>query len=519
VLLDVPLPAGSWQMAAEPLAGWQRATPFVSAEFLLGSLLSVVLAGLVFHALHVGQALDQEVRERIHTEASLRQANRALQLLLRANSAVVRATDEQALLEDICRVAVDVAGYPLAWVGRAEHDERSTVTTVAAAGATEGFLDQISVRWNDEPEGRGTVGNAIRTRRAAIARDLATNPDFAPWRNALEGRNFATAIGVPIMEDENVYGALVVYATEADAFDTTEVGLLEDLGRNISHGMAAIRARAERAVAIQALEAGRAELEDRVAERTSELVAARDVALSADRAKSAFLANMSHELRTPLNSIIGFTGILLQGLAGPLNGEQRKQLTMVQSSGRHLLALISDVLDLSKIEAGRLKVARDPFDLAAAIDHVVHAIRPQAERKGLSLTLDVADGLRTMTGDRRRVEQVLMNLLSNAVKFTDAGGVTVRARAADGRACVDVSDTGIGIDPANYDRLFRPFSQIDAGLARKHEGTGLGLSICRHLMDLMGGTISVGSRPGIGSTFSLTIPLAPSGAAAATDAS
>ena len=252
-----------------------------------------------------------------------------------------------------------------------------------------------------------------------------------------------------------------------------------------------------------------ATLEQRVAERTAELATAKDCAESADRMKSAFLATMSHELRTPLNSIIGFTGILLQELAGPLNEEQTKQLRMVQASSRHLLALINDVLDISKIEAGQLAVERAAFDLRTSIEKVVCAVTPAAEQRGLYLRLDIAAEVGTVVSDRRRVEQVLMNLLGNAVKFTGTGGITVSCAIADAVTVTSVRDTGIGISVENIPRLFRPFEQIDTGLSRQHEGTGLGLSICKRLLGLMGGTISVESEPGAGSVFTFRLPMEP----------
>ena len=239
----------------------------------------------------------------------------------------------------------------------------------------------------------------------------------------------------------------------------------------------------------------------------------RERAEAADHIKSAFLATMSHELRTPLNSIVGFTGILLQGLAGPLNPEQNKQLDMVRSSARHLLALVNDVLDISKIEAGQFEVELAPFDIRESIDKAVSLVGPQAAAKKLDLRIQIAPDLRLVAGDARRFGQILINLLSNAVKFTDRGGVTLSADASDA-VRVRITDTGIGIRAGDIPLLFQPFRQIESGLARTHEGTGLGLAICRRLAELMGGGIAVESEWGKGSTFTVMLPLNTDGAAA-----
>ena len=254
-------------------------------------------------------------------------------------------------------------------------------------------------------------------------------------------------------------------------------------------------------------------------ERTNALSEAKHRAESADRLKSAFLATMSHELRTPLNSIIGFTGIVLQGLAGPLNAEQTKQLTMVRVSARHLLSLINDILDLSKIEAGQLEVSCEPFDLRASIDRVVSLVRPLAESKGLALNVLVAPDVGMAVNDQRRLEQILLNLLTNSVKFSERGEVALGvemipgpAAGADGspvpqRLRVSVSDTGIGIKPEDLAALFQPFRQVDNTLTRAQEGTGLGLAICRRLAELMQGELHAESQWGRGSVFTLTIPV------------
>jgi PAS domain S-box-containing protein len=249
------------------------------------------------------------------------------------------------------------------------------------------------------------------------------------------------------------------------------------------------------------------ELEGRIAARTEELAAAMIKAQESDRLKSVFLATMSHELRTPLNSIIGFTGVILQGLAGPLTEEQTKQLNMIRDSARHLLALINDVLDISKIEAGQLKILKAPFDIRQAVESALRVVQPLAQKRNLQLETSIGPGVGLINGDRRRVEQVLINLVNNAVKFTERGTVRLECQIKDRWLETVVHDDGIGIKPEDMNKLFRPFQQIDTGLTRSHEGTGLGLAICKRLVTAMGGEITVESQWGIGSTFKFTLPV------------
>lgn len=249
-------------------------------------------------------------------------------------------------------------------------------------------------------------------------------------------------------------------------------------------------------------------IEDMSDEREAEeqLRQAMEQAQAADRIKSAFLATMSHELRTPLNSIIGFTGIMLQGLTGPLNPEQHKQMSMVQASSRHLLSLINDVLDISKIEAGQLTLANSPFDLKDSLEKLVKLVAPLAEKKAVALQADLPDIDWTISADQRRVEQVVLNLLNNAIKFTESGEVQLACRDNGDTLTLSFTDTGIGIRQEDIAGLFQPFHQLDSGLARKREGTGLGLSICKKILDMMGGSIEVQSSLGTGSTFTVHLP-------------
>ena len=241
--------------------------------------------------------------------------------------------------------------------------------------------------------------------------------------------------------------------------------------------------------------------------KVEELKVAVAKAESADKLKSAFLATMSHELRTPLNSIIGFTGILLQKLVGPLSGEQEKQLKMVQSSALHLLNLINDVLDISKIEADQVTIANEEFEINQVFSQCIEKIQTLAKTKGLKLTKNIEHEPLNLVTDKRRVEQILINLLNNAVKFTESGEVVLKSKLDGQHLRISIKDTGIGISPENVHTLFMPFKQIDSGLTRKYEGTGLGLSICKRLVELLGGSIWVESEIGMGSEFIFTLPI------------
>jgi protein-histidine pros-kinase len=231
---------------------------------------------------------------------------------------------------------------------------------------------------------------------------------------------------------------------------------------------------------------------------------------NANQAKDNFLASMSHELRTPLNAIIGFTGTLLMKLPGPLNADQEKQLRTVQASGRHLLALINDLLDVAKIEAGKVELHLEPVDCGEVIEEVAASLRPLAENKHLHLTVTIADGLTVMHTDRRALNQIVINLANNAIKFTEQGGIDIRLerREIDGRKNVTVSikDSGIGIRPEDQAKLFTAFARVDVSGRQAREGTGLGLHLSQKLAEALGGDITLHSEHGKGSIFTLTLP-------------
>jgi signal transduction histidine kinase len=227
---------------------------------------------------------------------------------------------------------------------------------------------------------------------------------------------------------------------------------------------------------------------------------------AASRHKSEFLATMSHELRTPLNAIIGFSQVLKEQMYGPLNEKQADYVDDVLSSGQHLLNLINDILDLAKVEAGRMELQPSTFELPELLENAASMVRERATRQGIGLIVATDRSVGAMEGDERKVKQILFNLLSNAVKFTPGGGkVTLAASAADGQVQISVHDTGVGISVEDQTRIFEEFYQV--GASRTQEGTGLGLALTMRLVELHHGQLSVESEPGVGSTFTVTLPL------------
>jgi PAS domain S-box-containing protein len=328
------------------------------------------------------------------------------------------------------------------------------------------------------------------------AQDLFVHPEMRHEmvRRALESDGFVQCEVEYRRRDGSSFPAnLYVRALRDGGGGTILEGFVEDI--------------TERKQAEEALREARNVLERRVEERTAELSAANERLTELDRLKSQFLASMSHELRTPLNSIIGFTSLLRRGLTGPVNDEQVKQLGIVHSSAAHLLGLINDLLDVSRIEAGRAELQHEPYDFVEVVNEVALILQPMADRKGLKVIVDLAQPEIPMRGDRKRAFQVLLNLVNNALKFTEQGSVQIAAAGSGGMLRVEVSDTGIGIKPEQLEMLFEAFRQVDGSAKRVYEGTGLGLYLCRKLLTLMGGEIHAESIYRKGSRFLYSMPL------------
>jgi len=798
------------------------AIPFWNTIMRLGIFLMVTYFLIFIKKLHNESEIRVQERtaELAKSNEALLKANRAHKMLSVCNQVLVRAKDESVLLHDICRVIVETGGYLMALVGYAEQDEQKTVRVMAQKGYEEDFLKTVNLTWADTEMGHGPLGTAIRTRTPSIFQDIANESKIASWREAALKRGYASAIGLPLIVNSDLLGALAIYSAEPYAFDEDEIKLLTELADGLAYGIMTLRTRTERkraektlretrdylenllnyanapiivwdpsfritrfnhafeyltgylahevigkelhtlfpeeskeesphriertlsgeywesveipifckggdirialwnsaniyaedgktllatiaqglditerkqavesllesekrykrivesttnyiytveiengkpvstrhgtgcvsvtgctseeyeadpylwyrmihgedreAVikqtdrlfsggvvqpfehriihkdgsirwvkntpvprrdkqgrliaydgliaditerkrAEEALKSAYGELEIRISERTKELEdanlelqvlnkelnlrrqEAEDAKLQAEaatKAKSDFLANMSHELRTPLNAIIGFSDMMFHGMTGKLTEQQIEYLGDIRESGELLLSLINDILDLSKVEAGKMELELSEFNIKDLIERSMVLFKEKAMQHRIKLTAEVAPDVELIEADERKIKQVIANLLSNAIKFTpDGGSVRVTARRVrsedktppqppltkggiEGGVVselrtqyselnfdmleITVEDTGIGIRHEDFDKIFQPFQQLEYILNKKYEGTGLGLTLCKRIVELHHGRIWVESEVGKGSKFTFVIPI------------
>jgi GAF domain-containing protein len=328
------------------------------------------------------------------------------------------------------------------------------------------------------PDRFSMVGRVALDGRSVHVLDMKADPDLAK----LAQGNIRTALGVPLLREGKPVGVLLVMRSTVEPFTDKQIELATTFADQ----------------AVIAIENVR--LFDEIQDKSHQLA-------EASKHKSQFLANMSHELRTPLNAILGYTELVLDGVYGEAPEKALTVLRRVESNGKHLLGLINDVLDLSKIEAGELKLSLTDYSMKDVVYSVFSAVEPLATRKKLDFKVDIPPDMPAGQGDERRLTQVLLNLVGNAIKFTDAGAVTIKAATADGSFNVAVHDTGPGISPADQTKLFQEFQQADSSITKAKGGTGLGLAISRRIIELHGGRIWVDSSPGDGSTFTFTLPI------------
>jgi signal transduction histidine kinase len=422
--------------------------------------------------------LEQKVEERTR---ALARSVRELQALGAVSQAVNSTLDLQTVLTTIVSHAVQLSGGNGGVIY--EYNEG---TSMFHLKATHGVHEEIIVmlRGAHIRLGEGAMGTAAVIHAPVQVPDmLDEHGSVLPRaRPILAQAGYRSLLAVPLLLEQQIFGGLVVYRSESGSFSTEAVNLLQAFA-------------AQSTLAIQ-----NARLFREIGEKGLQLEIA-------SKHKSQFLANMSHELRTPLNAILGYTELILDEIYGAVPESLREVLERVQQSGRHLLDLINDVLDISKMEAGQLTLALNDYSMAEVVHTVVRAVESLATEKGLALTVDLAPDLPLGKGDERRLAQVFLNLVGNAIKFTNAGAVQIQVTAADGVFTAAVIDTGPGIAEAHQQTIFEEFQQADSSSTRLKGGTGLGLAIVKRIVEMHGGRVWVESSLGKGSTFWFTLPV------------
>ena len=407
-----------------------------------------------------------------------------LRALGEVSQAVSSTLDLETVLKTIVSRAVELSGAMCGLIY--EFDEPTQEFHLRATHRMEEELVEV-LRAAPIHLGEGAAGQAAATRAPIQVVDTLDEKQYgvARVRSVLVRLGHRSVLAIPLLFEDRILGTLNIHRREPGRFPPEVVNLLQTFAT-------------QSVLAIQ-----NARLFREIEDKSQQL----DVA---SRHKSEFLANMSHELRTPLNAIIGFSEVLLERMFGEVNDKQTEYLRDILSSGQHLLSLINDILDLSKIEAGRLELELTKFYLPVTLENALILVRERATRHGIALNLAVDERLGDFVADERKIRQILLNLLSNAVKFTPEGGrVSVKAALANGSVEISVSDTGIGIAPEDQHAIFEEFRQVGSDDARKREGTGLGLTLAKKFVEMHGGQIRVESQVGKGSTFTFTLPAKP----------
>lgn len=467
-----------------------------------------------------------EIMKRMQYEQRIRELNDELMALNIASNKLINLDRRENIYKRVCLLAYEVFDLKMAWIGLVER-YNSQIKPAFFCGHEDGYLKEVTIHWNNSALGQGPSGRAIKERSPVVVNDIENDPSYEPWREKALKRGYLSSMAIPLIcARGEVVGVLNLYSGEKGYFNEERVKVVQAFANQTATVIENVRLveNLDRKVKerTEELEMTNRELQQLNMElemRRQEAEAARMMAEAANRAKSNFLANMSHELRTPLNAIIGFSEMLLRDMGGELTEKQKGYIRDIMESGTHLLSLINDILDLSKIELDMMELEYSRVDVRSLIEESLLFIKEKALKHRIELIVDIED-IPVIEGDRKRLKQVLVNLLSNAAKFTpDGGRITVKAKKFMERENlalqskdvdyveISVQDTGVGIRPEDIPKLFKPFQQLGSIYEKKQEGTGLGLALCKRIIERHQGRIYVKSELGKGSIFSFVVPV------------
>jgi signal transduction histidine kinase len=435
--------------------------------------------------------------ERKQAEETQRRLNRELQAISNCNQTLLRAEDEQTLLDEVCRIVCSEAGYRMAWVGYAEYDDAKTVRPVTWAGINEGYLESAVIVWSNSSErGRGPTGTAIRTGQSVCIQDFMDDPQAQPWREKGLRRGYRSNIALPLRDDRGeVFGALTIYSTEPNAFPPDEVRLLGELAGDLAFGITVLRARTERKRAEEEIRQLNTELEERVRQRTAQLE-------TANQELESFSYSVSHDLRAPLRSIDGFSRILQEDYGDKLDAAGKDSLTRVRAASQRMGHLIDDLLQLSRHT--RSEMHRTQVNLSALARALADELQKTEPERRVEFMIEpnlVANA------DASLLRVVLENLLGNAWKFTGKQAAAKIEFGRTTRECAStfyVRDDGVGFNMGYADKLFGAFQRLHS--TTDFPGTGIGLATVKRIIHRHGGRVWAESKPNQGATFYFTLP-------------